>query len=141
MLLSSAECQGVLRYELACCSQDDAADAKWFPVGQLPPLAFDHKEVVRTVFEKLSQRQAVRTEGGLCRVTLDFRSMEQMHHGGRAFKSELCLTGCCSCRRLGQGAGDGHSAAARALGAAKGVRGDAAFGSIERQCMLALRQH
>lgn len=77
--------------KLACCLQDDAADAQWFPVGQLPPLAFDHKEVVRTVFEKLAQRQEASTEGSHNCVTrqLDFRSMFQMHlvqmrHGGRA---------------------------------------------------------
>jgi hypothetical protein len=82
--------------ELACCLQDDAADAQWFPVGQLPSLAFDHKEVVRTVFEKLTQRHEVRTEGSLCRVVLqlDFCSMVQMHHGRRTFKSEPCDTGC-----------------------------------------------
>ena len=53
-----------------CCFQDDAADAQWFPVGQLPPLAFDHKEVVRTVFEKLTQRQEVESEGRSCHETL-----------------------------------------------------------------------
>lgn len=43
--------------------QDDAADAKWFPVGQLPSLAFDHKLVVRTAFEKLAERGEVASEG------------------------------------------------------------------------------
>lgn len=37
--------------------QDDAADAKWFSVFDLPPLAFDHKLVVRTCFERLAELQ------------------------------------------------------------------------------------
>lgn len=31
---------------------DDAAAAQWFPVTELPPLAFDHKLVVRECFSK-----------------------------------------------------------------------------------------
>jgi 8-oxo-dGTP diphosphatase len=34
---------------------DDAASAKWFPVSDLPPLAFDHKRVVRECFMKACQ--------------------------------------------------------------------------------------
>lgn len=33
---------------------DDAADARWYPVTELPPLAFDHKEVVREGFKHLA---------------------------------------------------------------------------------------
>lgn len=32
---------------------DDAAKAQWFPVNQLPELAFDHKEIIRVALEKL----------------------------------------------------------------------------------------
>ena len=28
-------------------AQDDAAQAKWFPLSALPPLAFDHEEIMR----------------------------------------------------------------------------------------------
>jgi 8-oxo-dGTP diphosphatase len=31
----------------------DAADAAWFPIGDLPTLAFDHDEIVRTAHERL----------------------------------------------------------------------------------------
>ncbi len=30
----------------------DAADALWFPINQLPPLAFDHALMIQTVIEK-----------------------------------------------------------------------------------------
>ncbi len=35
---------------------DDACNAKWFPVKELPELAFDHKEIVTLALERLRQR-------------------------------------------------------------------------------------
>jgi 8-oxo-dGTP diphosphatase len=35
-------------------SGDDAADARWFNVDQMPELAFDHKKVVELALSKLS---------------------------------------------------------------------------------------
>ena len=32
---------------------DDAAEAAWFPVDALPPLAFDHREIFETAMEQL----------------------------------------------------------------------------------------
>jgi 8-oxo-dGTP diphosphatase len=32
---------------------DDAAEAKWFPLEELPPLAFDHDEILKVAMEKL----------------------------------------------------------------------------------------
>jgi hypothetical protein len=37
--------------------QDDAADAQWWPVDGLPPLAFDHKLIVRDAFQRLAERK------------------------------------------------------------------------------------
>ena len=34
--------------------QDDAASAQWFPLSTLPPLAFDHAEIMRDAVERLS---------------------------------------------------------------------------------------
>lgn len=33
---------------------DDAAEACWFPLDQLPPLAFDHDEILRIALERIS---------------------------------------------------------------------------------------
>ena len=34
-------------------AKDDAQDARWFPLDKLPPLAFDHDEIVGMIKEKL----------------------------------------------------------------------------------------
>ena len=34
--------------------QDDAAKAQWFPINNLPPLAFDHEDIMRDAIKKFS---------------------------------------------------------------------------------------
>ncbi|KAK9794301.1 hypothetical protein WJX73_001161 [Symbiochloris irregularis] len=41
---------------------DDAADAKWFRLSDIPPLAFDHKLVVRTALESLLGQDTVKSK-------------------------------------------------------------------------------
>lgn len=43
--------------------QDDAAAAHWFPVESPPPLAFDHKLIIREAFETLTSRPEVAGNG------------------------------------------------------------------------------
>lgn len=35
---------------------DDAADARWFPLDQIPPLAFDHDHILRVALCRLKER-------------------------------------------------------------------------------------
>lgn len=35
---------------------DDAARAKWFPLDEIPPLAFDHEHILRVAFSRLKQQ-------------------------------------------------------------------------------------
>ena len=37
---------------------DDAADARWFPIDQLPPLAFDHDKIIGKAIELLNLKQS-----------------------------------------------------------------------------------
>lgn len=44
-------------------TQDDAAEAEWFPVQELPPLAFDHQIIVRACFRALTREKEVQEQG------------------------------------------------------------------------------
>ena len=35
---------------------DDAAQARWFPIGEVPPLAFDHDRILRMAISRLKER-------------------------------------------------------------------------------------
>ena len=40
---------------LPVTGQDDAAKAEWFPIDSLPPLAFDHEDIMRDAVEVFSK--------------------------------------------------------------------------------------
>ena len=42
---------------------DDAADARWFPVTTVPPLAFDHDRILRIALERLKEQIHFRPVG------------------------------------------------------------------------------
>ena len=44
---------GLLNSELSIKAGDDAGEAKWFKVDELPNLAFDHSEIIEKALEKL----------------------------------------------------------------------------------------
>ena len=46
---------------VAVAGQDDAAKAQWFPIDALPPLAFDHEEIMQDAINayKMQFRQAL----------------------------------------------------------------------------------
>ena len=39
---------------IAVTGQDDAAKAQWFPIDALPPLAFDHEDIMRDAFDYIN---------------------------------------------------------------------------------------
>lgn len=42
----------VIDHEAIAVAADDAKDAKWFDVDQLPSLAFDHQEIIRQTLQR-----------------------------------------------------------------------------------------
>lgn len=44
---------GLVDHELPATGQDDAADARWFPLNNLPQLAFDHDKIIEEAKLKL----------------------------------------------------------------------------------------
>jgi len=51
--------------ELGVKAADDAKDARWYAVGELPPLAFDHKLVVRTALREVAGKPQAAAIAGL----------------------------------------------------------------------------
>ena len=51
--------------DLGVKAADDAAEAEWYDVEELPALAFDHKLVVRRAFEELAKEEVVQKDAEL----------------------------------------------------------------------------
>ena len=49
---------GEVRDQMRPEASDDAAEADWFPINNLPELAFDHKEIVGEAIQKFHARNA-----------------------------------------------------------------------------------
>ena len=45
----------VIDAPVAVTDQDDAAKAQWFPIDALPPLAFDHEDIMRDAIKMYQQ--------------------------------------------------------------------------------------
>jgi 8-oxo-dGTP diphosphatase len=45
----------VIDAPVAVTGQDDAAKAQWFPIDALPPLAFDHEDIMRDAIKMYQQ--------------------------------------------------------------------------------------
>lgn len=45
---------GIVKDEIKCKGRDDAADARWFEINDLPELAFDHDEILKSFLKKFS---------------------------------------------------------------------------------------
>lgn len=45
----------IMDYPLDVCGGDDAVQAQWFPLNQLPVLAFDHGEIISDAMRLFSQ--------------------------------------------------------------------------------------
>lgn len=42
----------IIDHPIPVTGQDDAAKAQWFPIDALPPLAFDHEDIMKDAIEK-----------------------------------------------------------------------------------------
>lgn len=49
--------------KLSLVADTDAADAQWFPIHDLPPLAFDHKEIIKAAKLRLQNKLAYQPIG------------------------------------------------------------------------------
>ncbi len=48
---------GVLSKDAKVYPRDDAKEVNWFPISNLPPLAFDHKEIIQFGIDWLSSQK------------------------------------------------------------------------------------
>ena len=47
----------IVNQPIAVTGQDDAAKAQWFPIDALPPLAFDHEDIMRDAKSFFEQKR------------------------------------------------------------------------------------
>lgn len=54
----------IVDHPIAVTGQDDAAKAQWFPIDSLPPLAFDHDEIMKDAinYYKINFRKPCETQ-------------------------------------------------------------------------------
>jgi 8-oxo-dGTP diphosphatase len=58
----------------------DAAEARWFPIGALPPLAFDHGEILEVARERLRTRLRTRPIGfELLPARFPLRALQELY--------------------------------------------------------------
>jgi 8-oxo-dGTP diphosphatase len=57
-VISIAHYASVEQTEHAPRAADDASEVAWFPLEALPPLAFDHAQIVAAALERVSGRAA-----------------------------------------------------------------------------------
>ncbi|MGH9459304.1 MAG: NUDIX domain-containing protein [Thermoanaerobaculia bacterium] len=55
---------GILHGTTDAKAADDAAEVHWFPIEGLPPLAFDHQEIINTALERLHRIEEISPTGG-----------------------------------------------------------------------------
>ena len=57
---------------------DDAAQARWFPIGEVPPLAFDHDRILRMAMSRLKEK--IHFEAVGFELLPDVFTMPQLQH-------------------------------------------------------------
>ncbi|MFO8008681.1 MAG: NUDIX hydrolase [Candidatus Brocadiia bacterium] len=90
---------------------DDAAEARWFPVGDLPKTAFDHADIVAAGLEKL-RLLALSTHVAFALLPEEFRlddlrcALEAVRGGPVTFDQAAAVAECARLEVVSEGEGD-----------------------------------
>lgn len=64
---------------------DDAARARWFPINDVPPLAFDHRQIFELACERLAQLLKLKSSGTFISADFSYDEIDLIYYNALTY--------------------------------------------------------
>jgi 8-oxo-dGTP diphosphatase len=64
---------------------DDAARARWFPINDVPPLAFDHRQIFELACERLAQLLKLKSSGTFISADFSYDEIDMIYYNALTY--------------------------------------------------------